>query len=125
MKKTEQLDINRTISEILLIGIRATTAFYLIGIILLLISGENALDRHNFGFSGFGEFFNQLVAFKAKPFFLLGTISLIFTPILRVFLSLYFFYKQKEKNYVIVTFIVASVISISILFGVIFSLKLG
>jgi uncharacterized membrane protein len=125
MKQTAQTDINHTISRILLIGIRATTVFYLAGVILLIISGENALQLHNFGFPGITEFFNELAKFKPKPFFLLGTVSLIMTPILRVFLSLYFFYKQKEKNYVVVTFIVASVISISILLGVIFSLKLG
>lgn len=125
MKTHNELDINRTISLILLWGIRATTVFYILGVILLIISGENALQLHNFGFSNFGEFFEELIKFKPKPFFLLGTVSLILTPIIRVFLSLYFFRKQREKNFVIVTLIVASVISISILLGVIFSLRLG
>ena len=121
----KEIDINHTISKILLIGIRATTVFYLIGLILLFISGENSLQMHNFNFVSISKFFSELIHLNIRPFFLLGTVSLIITPIIRVFLSLLFFYRKKEKNFVIVTFIVASIISISILLGVVFSLKLG
>ena len=116
--------VERIIAKILAIGIFFSSFFYVAGLILVFIKGEK-INIGNFSFVSLGDFFYGFVSLNPKSFLFMGTVVLIFTPISRVVLSIYLFAKKKESKFVAITLIVAFIILISVLMGVVFSLKLG
>jgi uncharacterized membrane protein len=95
------------------------------GILLLLIKNHGTVLPEKTTFKGISGFFESLFTLHAEPFFYLGTVTLIFTPITRVLFSIYLFYLNGEKKYIFVTSIVAVILLISIVLGLTFSIKLG
>lgn len=71
------------------------------------------------------DFFYNMFLLEPEPYLYAGSLTLIFTPILRVFISIYFFYKNNDKKFFLVTAIVGIILLLSILIGIFFSLKLG
>lgn len=118
-------DINRNISRLLAMGIYLTVFFYTLGIILLLISNNGTMIPEKGNITGITSFFESLFSLHAEPFFYLGTISLILTPIVRVLFSILLFYKSGEKKYIIITSVVAAILAVSVILGITFSLRLG
>ena len=123
--KNNSLDlINKIILRVLAIGIVSTFAFYIIGLILLFTNSKMD-DLNSFTFTSVKDFYISIIQLRAKPFLFLGTLSLILTPISRVFLSIFLFRKEKERSFFLITTIVALIIVTSIIMGFVFALKLG
>jgi len=121
----EKVNLNKTVSRILAVGIYSTIFFYVIGIILLLIKHEKFTVFNQSTFKNLSDFFQSIYKLEPEPFLYIGTIVLILTPILRVFISVFFFYKNHDKKFFYITLIVAAILVISILMGMFLSIKLG
>jgi uncharacterized membrane protein len=116
--------VERAISKSLAIGIILSSTFYIMGLIFLFLKEETIPTLELSSYS-LNKFFSDLTSFKPKPFLFFGTLALILTPILRVVLSICLFIRSKEKKFVFITSIVALILIISILTGIMFSLRLG
>lgn len=123
--KSEIQFINRVVAIILATGMYTTVGFYLIGLILLFIKGRPVPDLAEQYFHSFKEFFSYLVALHPRVFLYLGTISLILTPVSRVLVSIFAFWKERDFKYVGVTTIVFLVIVISVIIGSVFKINVG
>jgi uncharacterized membrane protein len=122
--KQKITDLNKNISRLLGAGIYLTVFFYVLGIILVLINNGKVVHEESL-ITDTSSFFNLLFTFKAEPFFFLGTVTLIITPIARVFFSIFLFHREGDKKFVFISAIVAAVLTLSIILGVAFSLNLG
>ncbi|MDH7603505.1 MAG: DUF1634 domain-containing protein [Melioribacter sp.] len=120
----EKVNLNKTVSSILAVGIYTTIFFYVIGIILLLIKHEDFTVFNQSTFNNVNDFIQKIFKLEPEPFLYIGTIVLILTPILRVFISVFFFYKNHDKKFFYITLIVSAILVISILMGMILSIKL-
>ncbi len=58
------------------------------------------------------------MTFKPYSIMMLGIFCLILTPILRVVVSIYSFYKEHDMLYVVITSIVLIILMISFVFGI-------
>lgn len=112
------------IVKILAIGIYLSSAFFIVGLLLLFIKHETVATTH-FYFTNFNEFCLDVLSLNAKSFLFTGTAVLILTPITRVALSIFQFLKHNELKFAVITLIVAFIILISIAMGFAFSLRLG
>ncbi len=121
----EKVNLNKTVSSILAAGIYTTIFFYIIGIILLLIKHEDLTDFNQTTFKNVSDFLKSIFKLEPESFLYAGTVTLILTPILRVFISVLFFYKNHDKKFFYITLMVAVILVISILMGVFLSIKLG
>ncbi len=123
--KSETQFINRVVAIILATGMFSTVGFYLVGLILLFVKGRPIPSLANQYFHSFGEFFSYLIALHPRAFLYLGTVSLILTPVGRVFISIIAFWKEKDFKYVGVTLIVFLVIVASVIIGSVFKINVG
>ncbi len=124
-QKIEATFINRVVSVILATGMYTTTALYLIGLVLMFTEGKEVPSLSEQYFHSFGSFFSSLLSLHARAFLYLGTVTLILTPVSRVFISVIAFWKEKDFKYVGVTAIVFLVIMISVVVGSVFKLNVG
>ncbi len=122
--KQKITDLNKNISRLLGAGIYLTVFFYVFGIILVIVNNGTVIHEKSL-ITDTSSFFNLLLTFKAEPFFFLGTVTLIVTPIARVFYSISLFNKEGDKKFVFISSLVAAVLTISIILGITFSLNLG
>lgn len=117
--------INKVVGIILAVGMYATIGFYLIGLILLFIKRQDIPEISKQYFHSFDSFVSGFLSLDPKPFLFLGTICLILTPISRVLISIFAFWKEKDKEFVVVTMIVAIVILASVVVGMVFKINVG
>ncbi|MCX7797307.1 MAG: DUF1634 domain-containing protein [Melioribacter sp.] len=117
----EDIKLNRTVSKILAAGIYTTIFLYGIGILLLLINNK----PHTFSSKSLEDIIMSFLSFNTESFLYAGTITLILTPIFRVFVSVIFFLKSGDKKFFYITLLVAIILLLSIFFGIFFSIKLG
>ncbi|HUI30048.1 MAG TPA: DUF1634 domain-containing protein [Candidatus Acidoferrales bacterium] len=123
--KSEVQFINRIVMFILSTGMYATVAFYLIGLFLLFTKGDPVPEISKQYFNSFGSFVSGIYSFNPRPFFYLGTISLILTPVSRVLISIFAFWKENDRKFVYVTAMVFLIILASIVVGSIFKINVG
>ena len=119
MDKETQEEMNRMeiiIGKIMRIGVAIAAIVMLIGYLLLMF-------KHSTGYPG-GTFPTTLTAIwqgviQLKPYALMmaGIFLLILTPALRVEISIYSFFKEKDKLYTVVTTIVLIILLISFFLG--------
>lgn len=102
-----------------------TIVLYVIGIILSFVKFKHVPSLANQYLSSVGAFFSELVRMDPRPFLLLGTVALIFTPAACILISSFVFWKRRDFRYVGVTGVVLLVILISIVVGSIFKVKVG
>jgi uncharacterized membrane protein len=121
--KEEADIISRVVSSILSTGIYTTSAFYLTGIILFFIQGAAIPDLHNQCFHTLHSFLKSILGLDPGPFFYLGTVSLILTPISRVGASIVSFMYERDRKFALVTAIVAIIIATSVTIGLVFHIK--
>lgn len=120
----ENTQLNKTVSRILATGIYLTIFFYVAGLLLMLFKYDNFNSVHEKKIHDFFEFIQSILKLEPEPFLYAGTITLIMTPILRVFISVIFFYKNRDSKFFYITLIVSAILIISILMGIFLSLKL-
>ena len=123
--KMEVQFINKVVGIILAAGMYATVGFYLIGLVLLFTKGDGVPEISRQYFHSFGSFVSKLLSLDPRPFLYLGTISLILTPVSRVFISIFAFWKEKDKKFVVVTLVVFIVIVASVIVGMVFKINVG
>lgn len=122
---TEARFINKVVSIILATGMYTTIGFYLIGLALLFVKGDAIPETSNQYFHSLGRFVSSLLSFSPRAFLYLGTISLILTPVSRVLISVFAFWIEKDKKFVVVTTIVFLVIAASVVVGSVFKINVG
>lgn len=118
----EEHKLNKIVSKILAAGIYSTIFFYIIGVIILLFKHN---EVHSYSFKNFYDILIGLLNLDAISFLYTGTITLILTPILRVFISVFFFFYNKDKKFFYITLLVSVILLLSIFAGILFSIKLG
>jgi len=124
-RKAEARVITKVVAFILATGIYTTTGFYLIGLVLLFARGKTAPALSGQYIHSMNEFFSSLLALDPRVFLYLGTISLILTPVSRVFVSIFAFWKERDFKFVGVTLIVFVVIVASVIVGSVFRINPG
>ncbi len=123
--KSEVMFINKVVSVILASGMYTTIGLYLIGLILLFARGDTIPLISGQYFHSIHGFVSSLVSLHPRAFLYLGTVSLILTPVSRVLISIFAFWREKDSRFVIVTAIVFLVIVASIIVGSVFRINVG
>ncbi|MGK9476639.1 DUF1634 domain-containing protein [Melioribacter sp. OK-6-Me] len=119
------MNLKKYISGVLSIGIYTTVFFYLCGIIIVVIKGDAKDFFSVANIVSLKDFFTRFFALDPAPFFYLGTLVLILTPIMRVLFSCYYFYKIKDTKFFFITIAVVLILVLSVSIGLFFSLNLG
>ncbi|MBU9789226.1 DUF1634 domain-containing protein [Lentilactobacillus sp. IMAU92037] len=113
----EMADVEIIIGKILQIGVIISAVIMLLGLILLIITGHTGFPANQYP-TDFMEIGKGLMTFKPYSIMMLGIFCLILTPILRVVVSIYSFYKEHDMLYVVITSIVLVILMISFVFGI-------
>lgn len=115
--KSEMAHIENIIGRILQVGVIVAAIVMLLGLILLLINGGNggyAVGHQPTTISGI---IAGTIALKPYAVMMVGMFCLIMTPVLRVVVSIYAFYKEHDVLYVWITSIVLIILCISFVVG--------
>jgi len=113
----EMAQVETIIGRILQVGVVISAIIMLIGLAMFLITG----------YSGYGGSFvprrmGMILAgtWQLRPYaiMMLGVYCLILTPVLRVVVSIYAFYKEKDHLYVAITTLVLIILLIALVIGV-------
>lgn len=94
-------------------GIIASSIFMVVGLLLELVNPGSSPPVVN----TLDQLLPDLLAWQPSGFLTLGLLTLIATPILRVFGSLLVFLAERDWRYTLVTAIVLVIVFASILFG--------
>ena len=123
--KSEVRFINNVVSFVLAAGMYSTVGFYLVGLVLLFLKGDSIPEISKQYFHSFGSFTSEILSLQPRPFLFIGTVSLILTPVGRVVVSIFAFWKEKDKKFVLVTILVFLIIFASVLVGSVFKISVG
>ncbi len=122
-KHFTDLDLNRSVGNLLRMGVVLSVSVSLIGFIKLFLEGFKMPKHyeqlvHNTNTENiFREFWRSLSHFEGMGFIQLGILFLIFTPVMRVLFALIGYLKEGDFTYVIISFIVLCIITFSFLMG--------
>jgi len=119
----ETRKVELVIGKILRIGVVTSAIVILIGMGLYFMNGagyppvvKNGQTIIEFP-KRFSAIFAGIAAGKSYAVIMLGVFLLILTPVLRVVVSIYAFYKEKDKLYVIITTIVLVILMFAMIMG--------
>lgn len=115
--KQEMEQIENTIGKILRYGVLLSSLVMIIGLILYIIMGATGYSE-TFHYRSINELFNGIISLKPYAIMMLGLLMLILTPVLRVVVSIYSFYKEHDYLYVYITALVLIILIISFIIGV-------
>lgn len=115
--KQEMEQIENTIGKILRYGVLLSSLVMIIGLILYIIMGSTGYSE-TFHYRSINELFNGIISLKPYAIMMLGLLMLILTPVLRVVVSIYSFYKEHDYLYVYITALVLIILIISFIIGV-------
>lgn len=120
-KHFTDLDLNRSVGNLLRIGVVLSVAVSLIGFVKLFIEGfkmpKNYEDLEVTNERVFYYFWKSLTHFEGMGIIQLGILLLIFTPVVRIIFALIGYLKERDYTYVIISFIVLGIITFSFLMG--------
>ncbi|WP_334330328.1 DUF1634 domain-containing protein [Companilactobacillus sp. HBUAS59699] len=112
-EETRQVEL--VIGKILRIGVITSAIVVMIGIIMYFVNGGGGYDG-SFP-RRFAAIFSGIAAGKAYAVIMLGIFLLILTPVLRVVVSIYAFYKEHDNLYVIITTVVLIILIFAMMMG--------
>lgn len=115
--ENEMAHIEIIIGRILQIGVIIAAIVMLFGLILLLINGGNGGYPVGHQPTTISSILAGTVALKPYAVMMVGMFCLIMTPVLRVVVSIYAFYKEHDTLYVWITSIVLVILCISFVIG--------
>lgn len=115
--KKEMEQIETTIGKILRYGVLISSIVMIIGLFLYILIGSTGYAT-NFHYSSINDLLNGLIHLKPYAVMMLGLLLLILTPVLRVVVSIYSFYKEKDYLYVYITVFVLIILIISFIIGI-------
>ncbi|WP_367295528.1 DUF1634 domain-containing protein [Levilactobacillus yonginensis] len=113
----EMAQVETVIGRILQVGVIVSAIIMLIGLAMFLTTGYSGYE---------GEFVPRRMAtiltgtWQLRPYaiMMLGVYCLILTPVLRVIVSIYAFYKERDHLYVAITTLVLFILIAALLIGV-------
>ena len=103
-------DINRLIYHVLRAGVVVSVAILVFGFVLVAFTGHSIPDR-SIPPRALGQ---PLYTFTPEGYLSLGVLILIFTPVVRVLLSLVSFARERDRQYVLMTAIVFANLLVSL-----------
>ena len=120
-KHFTDLDLNRSVGNLLRIGVISSVTVSLIGFIKLFTEGfkmpKNYEDLAITNERVFYHFWKSLTNFEGMGIIQLGILLLIFTPVVRIIFALAGYIKEKDYTYVIISCIVLGIMIFSFLMG--------
>lgn len=112
--KSEAVEL--VVSKWLRVGVLASAAVILTGLLLFLITGESGYPESTFPTSLNG-IYQGLLSLKSYAIILTGLLMLIATPVFRVFISIFAFMHEQDYLYVGITLIVFLILIASFFIG--------
>ena len=124
MRKTfTDVDLNRSVGNLLRLGIVLAVTTSIIGFVKLFLEGFKMPRKYtmlNMGTSSekvWGHFWETLCKGEGMAIIQLGILMLIFTPLMRIIFALIGYLKEKDYTYVIISSIVLAIMAISFFTG--------
>ncbi|GEO69597.1 DUF1634 domain-containing protein [Levilactobacillus acidifarinae] len=113
----EMAQVETIIGRILQVGVIFSAVIMAIGLVMFLATGHSGYPGTTMPLT-MGAIL--LGTWQLKPFaiMMLGVYCLILTPVLRVVVSIYAFYKEKDHLYVAITTTVLIILIIALVIGV-------
>lgn len=112
----EMVQVETIIGRILQVGVVLSAIVMGIGLILLLVTGDSGYAGDTVPLT-MGAILLGSWQLKSYAIMMLGTYCLILTPVLRVVVSIYAFYKERDRLYVMITTLVLIILLIALLIG--------
>lgn len=120
-KPFTDIDLNRSVGNLLRLGVILSVATSLIGFVKLFMEGfkmpkhykQLEISDENI----FQTFWTSLSKFEGMGIIQLGILFLILTPLVRIIFALIGYLKEKDYTYVIISLIVLAIMSVSFLTG--------
>ncbi|WP_370896947.1 DUF1634 domain-containing protein [Chryseobacterium gossypii] len=122
-KNFTDLDLNRSVGNLLRLGVILSVATSLVGFVKLFLEGYKMPKEYKFFQIGnssekvWGHFWNSLCKGEGMAIIQLGILLLIFTPLMRIIFALIGYLKEKDYVYVIISSIVLAIMAVSFFTG--------
>lgn len=120
-KEFNDIDLNRSVGNLLRFGVILSVVVSLIGFVKLFLEGYQMPTRfETLDMSSenmFRKFARELQNTEGMAIIQLGILILILTPVLRIIFALIGYIKEKDYTYVLISLIVLGIITISFLTG--------
>lgn len=113
----EMAQVETIIGRILQVGVIFSAIIMLIGLVLFLVTGNSGYNG-NFVPRQMDMILAGTMQGRPYAIMMLGVYCLILTPVLRVIVSIYAFYKEKDYLYVAITTLVLIILLIALVIGV-------
>lgn len=124
MKKDfTDIDLNRSVGNLLRLGVILSVIISLIGFIKLFLEGfkmpkkYTMLDMGSSSEKVWSQFWHSLLKFEGMAIIQLGILILIFTPLMRIIFALIGYLKEKDYLYVGISAIVLAIMAVSFFTG--------
>nr|UVT38131.1 hypothetical protein CEMC19_00014 [uncultured bacterium] len=124
MKKNfTDVDLNRSVGNLLRMGVILSVATSLIGFVKLFIEGFTMPEKYSSLVVGtssekvWGNFWDSLCKGEGTAIIQLGILLLIFTPLMRIVFALIGYLKEKDYVYVVISSIVLAIMAVSFFAG--------
>lgn len=112
----EMVSVERLIGRILQIGVFTSAIILALGLLLFLMNQTTGYPAGTHP-KTLLAILQGAIAFKPYAIMMLGLFCLILTPVLRVVVSIYAFYKEQDHLYVVITVLVLIILLISFIIG--------
>ncbi|MDY0931451.1 DUF1634 domain-containing protein [Chryseobacterium sp. CFBP8996] len=122
-KDFTDVDLNRSVGNLLRLGVILSVITSLIGFVKLFMEGFEMPKKYkllNMGTSSdkvWSHFWETLCKGEGMAIIQLGILMLIFTPLMRIIFALIGYLKEKDYVYVIISSIVLAIMAISFFTG--------
>ncbi len=113
---TEMAQVETIIGRILQIGVVFSAIVMGIGLVILLATGDSGYAGHTVPLTMVAILVGSW-QLKSYAIMMLGMYCLILTPVLRVVVSIYAFYKERDHLYVVITTAVLIILMIALAIG--------
>lgn len=124
MKKNfTDVDLNRSVGNLLRLGVVLSVTISLVGFIKLFLEGftmpkkYSMLDLGDTSEQVWTKFWESLIKGEGMAIIQLGILILIFTPLMRIIFALIGYLKEKDYIYVVISSIVLAIMTISFFAG--------
>ena len=122
-KNFTDVDLNRSVGNLLRLGVILSVVTSLIGFVKLFTEGfkmprkYKLLDMGTSSEKVWGHFWETLCKGEGMAIIQLGILMLIFTPLMRIIFALIGYLKEKDYIYVVISSIVLAIMAISFFTG--------
>lgn len=115
-RQKEMAEIELVIGKILRIGVLISAVILMVGLVVSLLHNGTDYPAHEVP-TDFKAILKGVLQFKAGAIMMVGLFCLILTPVLRVVVSIYAFFKEQDYLYVAITVIVLIILMVGMLLG--------